>query len=105
MAQRGPEFRHPIGSDRFLAHAVPASVIAQGRVTVAATTCTGPSHVTVLQLHIHALSNRGAANKPLELQGERCAQPHSNDFSSLAVTVKADAAAGSVVIVVALHML
>jgi len=46
-----------------------------------------------MQIHIHPLAHGGAAQKPLELQGERCTQPHSNNFSPLAVAVKADAAA------------
>ena len=46
-----------------------------------------------MQIHIHPLAHGGAAQKPLELQGERCTQPHSNNFSPLAVAVKPDAAA------------
>lgn len=61
------------------------------------------SHVSVIQLHVHTFSYRKTANKPLELKGESCAQPHSNHFAPLTISVKADTAACDVVVQVALH--
>jgi hypothetical protein len=56
------------------------------------------SHVSVMQLHIHTLSYRKTTNKPLKLQWESCAQPQSNHFAPLAISVKADATACDVVV-------